>query len=989
MENIKNVEELDLHAKAIKVLVQNELSAALKAEIKSYQSFIESFKQISGNYYDAYTSYKNDKLIIPFLSKNIALCKKLNEDLKQAFDANEPLYLLNAFQSISIRTLELYATSNHNDQSYFYSFIRNIHIERERKRNFAEKLAVKLFARFKPKSKQDEKATINSILFSAYEKCVTQIIEENESALFDVYNQLASFFQTMIEEFKGASTFAQKLEDVNYEYDKLEPADFNVEFDNSAISTFDQILVNFERFSNDLSISLENSIKQFDYSSLPTKKDKMLPLEELNKPISSHYQKIQKTKALWRNTRFAYTEDLGLDLEIIALKYQILRQFITFSNALNEQFCIPLHQNIDGFESQLATLNNYFGPEGNQIDEGYIQTRLREFKNQLNKEELTHSLLELTNQLNNPDHIGKIDTFEHEAETSFSTLSLTRRLMEKPDYLREVKLNELESISPFDLIAFEIKPNFIQTIHAFKRAMIEHTQSLLNQLETAPNIARYSIDSAAKHYEENKQIEVLIDICEEGLKRSQAKVSETKTINEAFFNNEMAKLNQSIEVLATSITKITDNENAFQIKLRIVKAKAIAQSKEVKDKLIARLKNILPILIDKAKDYYKIGQELSRKIAKQFALDKRSAFISTDMSNFLNTTELAISELPYIYQRLFSFDPLETFEMYKERSKPMQTLQLSYTEWKDGKFAPVVIIGERGSGKTTFLRKFINSIDSNEKVYDLNLFAEKKSPTAYFQNILEAANIEKQKTGEKRIIIIDGLERLFESKINGFYFLLELFKTISDSQKDIFWIVSVHNISWEFFDKSVQASDYFAYHIRLNDLENDELIGLIESRHNLSGYKIVYKDPLKKKRLLGNRVYDEKEKQAIYRKAFFSDLNKSVQGNILQAYIYWLRSAQLSENNTIWIDLDNQVDLDFVHSISAKKLLVLKSILIYNGLDAAKLAEAFRLNLAQCELQLKQLDDDGILLKKKEVYYINPLIYKPLINYLYDINLFH
>jgi hypothetical protein len=988
-KNSKNVEQLELFANSIKVLVQNELSTAFNAEIKSYQSFIESYKQIADNSHNAYTAYEKDKLIIPFLSKSKAIYKKLNEDVNQSFNTTESLYLLNAFQNISIRTLELFATSNHDEQSFFYSFIKNMRLEQERKRTLLGRFAIKLFGHFKQNPKLEDKATLNSVLYPAYERCVKQILLENENNLLDIYNQLAIASKNLMDNFISVTTFTQKLELVNYEFDKLDPTDYNVEYDISAVSEFELIRVNFERFTNELSIALENSIVQFDYSILPTKKDKTLPLEELSKPIRKHYHKIEKIKKLWRTTRFALTEDWGLDLEIIALEYQIIQQYIAFVKSLNEKFCIPLHQNIDNYESQFAALNNYFDQDTNQIDKKNIQASLRDFKNRLNKEPLKNSLMGLRNLLNNPNHIEKIDAFENEAETSFSSLSATRRLMEKPDYLREVKPNELESVSPFDLIAFEIKPRFIQTIQAFKRAMIDHTQSLINKLETAPNIALHSVDSASKHYEENEQLEVLIDICRDGLKRSQSKVSETKTINQDFFDNETAKLKESIETLTTSITKIKDNENALQIKLRIVKAIAITHSKEVRYKLSTRLLNLLPILIDKLKHYYKFGQGFSKKISKHLAFDKGSAFISTDTSNFLNTTQLSISKLPYIYQRLFSFEPLESFEMYKERTIPTEALELAYTEWQDDKFAPVVLIGEKGSGKTTFLRKFINSIVSSKKVFEFNLFADKKSSAEYFQNILEVATAEKQNTRENEIIIIDGLERLFESKINGFYYLLELFKIISDTQKDIFWIVSVHNISWEYFDKSIQASDYFAYHIRLNDLTYDELVSLIESKHNLSGYNVVYKEPLKKKRLLGNRVYDEKEKQAIYRKSFFSDLNKSVQGNILQVYIYWLRSAQLSENNTIWIELDNQVDLDFVRNISANKLLVLKSILICNGLDANKLAEFSRLNLAQCELQLKQLDDDGILFQTKEIYYINPLIYKSIIKYLYDINLLH
>ena len=559
--------------------------------------------------------------------------------------------------------------------------------------------------------------------------------------------------------------------------------------------------------------------------------------------------------------------------------------------------------------------------------------------------------------------------------------------MKNPDYLRRDEEQETESISPADLISFEIKPDFIQVFPAFKRKIIEHTQQMLILLETAPSITIFSIESAIQLHNEKGNAENTNTICLEGIERSKTKLHEIKTLNKAFFTAELINLQNSIETLVDSVTEITNNESAFQIKIRIVRAKAILRSKEFKAKIKQRILNFWPIIVEKAKQLSVFIEISSQKIAKTFALNKTKEYISTDISNYLNTTQTAISTLPYVYQRLFSFEPLETFELFVERAAPMESLTEAFNHWNQEKFSSVILIGEKGSGKTTFVRKFIKANARDENIFVFNRKDEDESPINHLNTIKEKALFTKANSEEKKIIIIDGLECFFETKIGGFDVLMQLFQLISDTKKNIFWLVSVHSVSWEFLDKSVEASNYFGYHIYLNDLEYDELVNLIVYRHNLSGYKIQYIEQENKKSRI-SKTLEEDEKQEVLKAAFFNELNKIVQGNILQAYIYWMRSAKLIEN-TIWISLDHQLNFDFVRSIPYPKLILLKSILINNGLNINALSSVFRIEKDSAELQLKQLTDDGILNNIKGRYNINSLIYKQLIKHLNNVNLLH
>ena len=86
------------------------------------------------------------------------------------------------------------------------------------------------------------------------------------------------------------------------------------------------------------------------------------------------------------------------------------------------------------------------------------------------------------------------------------------------------------------------------------------------------------------------------------------------------------------------------------------------------------------------------------------------------MSDYLVETEEAVNRLPFVYQRLFKLEPLSTFDLYIERAEAYEKFKLAYSRWKNGKFAPAIISGEKGSGKTSFINRFLASKSINEKI---------------------------------------------------------------------------------------------------------------------------------------------------------------------------------------------------------------------------------------------------------------------------------
>ena len=117
-------------------------------------------------------------------------------------------------------------------------------------------------------------------------------------------------------------------------------------------------------------------------------------------------------------------------------------------------------------------------------------------------------------------------------------------------------------------------------------------------------------------------------------------------------------------------------------------------------------------------------------------------------------------------------------------------------------------------------------------------------------NDLLANQNDKDLDKPKKIVVIDGLEKLFEAKINGFNVLQKTMQLISKTNNQIFWIVACHLYSYKYLEKSFNISEYFGYHIELEDLPAEDLIKIIEKRHNISGFRLKFLPDTQKKSMI-------------------------------------------------------------------------------------------------------------------------------------------
>src|SRR5690606_20229113 len=118
--------------------------------------------------------------------------------------------------------------------------------------------------------------------------------------------------------------------------------------------------------------------------------------------------------------------------------------------------------------------------------------------------------------------------------------------------------------------------------------------------------------------------------------------------------------------------------------------------------------------------------------------------ITSEASDFLAETNRALEKLPYIYRRLFRVEPLKDERLFTARESEYAELLKAYKNWLKGRFAPVIFVGEKGSGVSTIFKIALKSVQNKELLRtDLkNIIYKEKDLLNYLPVLLNSSKFE-------------------------------------------------------------------------------------------------------------------------------------------------------------------------------------------------------------------------------------------------------
>ena len=206
-------------------------------------------------------------------------------------------------------------------------------------------------------------------------------------------------------------------------------------------------------------------------------------------------------------------------------------------------------------------------------------------------------------------------------------------------------------------------------------------------------------------------------------------------------------------------------------------------------------------------------------------------------------------DLPRIYRHLFRLAPVEDRRFLVGRDEELRGFEEAVLRWEQGHFGATLLVGARGSGKTSLLNCFASSFLA-EQTLVRGQFSQRLTTHAEMQTFLRSlfrfsddTDLVLALAAKRRVVVIEEFERTFLRTVNGFEALRSLLQLIYPTAASTLWILSLNDDAFRYLDLAVNLGRYFSHRINAMSIKPHDLIHAILQRHNLSGLKLSFAPP--------------------------------------------------------------------------------------------------------------------------------------------------
>jgi hypothetical protein len=324
-------------------------------------------------------------------------------------------------------------------------------------------------------------------------------------------------------------------------------------------------------------------------------------------------------------------------------------------------------------------------------------------------------------------------------------------------------------------------------------------------------------------------------------------------------------------------------------------------------------------------------------------------------------------QLPMIYRRLFRLEPVQDPRFLVGREAEMAALVETRARWSTGKPVSVVLVGERGSGKTSLLncatvRVFTDAPPVRAAFCERILDAD--GIDAFLRQALglpEGADLAEQLRKQRRVILLEEVERTFLRCVDGFQGIRRLLSLVTLSCRSTLWVLCLNQLAFKFLDPAVGMQQMFSHRINAMSVEPEHLVNAILLRHNLSGLRLRFARPPSRHPLI-ERLRRPLGLDRRAREVFFDALYAQSEGVFRSAFELWHRYIESSHGGVLRMRFPDSVDADpLITGLDRQDLFTLQAVLQHGSLTPAECARVFCVAEDAARARLDALVDRGIL----------------------------
>ncbi|MEO8874371.1 MAG: ATP-binding protein, partial [Polyangiaceae bacterium] len=280
-----------------------------------------------------------------------------------------------------------------------------------------------------------------------------------------------------------------------------------------------------------------------------------------------------------------------------------------------------------------------------------------------------------------------------------------------------------------------------------------------------------------------------------------------------------------------------------------------------------------------------------------------------------------------------------------------EPLALLATRIRERRGGIIAIVGERGLGKTSALRRIRDEAASaalletpTTNLADLRALLAKEAglPT---DATLDAAAQALEASADIHAVLLDDLQHFIRPIIGGLADFDAFLAVASRHCKTTTWVVTIDDVIWQFLERSRGARPVFDDVIRIAPWREEEIVGLLRARTEQAHLTPSFEHLLE--RLPANA--DEIDKaEAISQRArdYYRLLWDYAYGNPAVALHMWRRSLGSDSAGSTAVRLFKAMDTSDLERLPDRAIFVLRAVLQLSPANPSQIAQATMLRPA-------------------------------------------
>jgi tRNA A-37 threonylcarbamoyl transferase component Bud32 len=819
--------------------------------------------------------------------------------------------------------------------------------------------------------------------------------------------------------------FANMIHSFQEPFIKITALSEKTDFEKFLISNQIEYLENFfsentkkiEQWHTTLQESLQQFIKKqftaaekkWHIAATPLCPEKFFNDAELKRLLETYGKSFEKYRKAWKQFWTGEETDWEKQIEISHISWTSFTAlqdlYASIKNTLQEKVIKRLQFVIDTFSAQSKDFQKKQFHDSREIHQTIIAIR-----KQIEKKLLKQFIPETIDSFLAVGLGQYNDRFDQILSNKVAQLKEEYLIFKKRDSLQLLPESLLDTVPLKEMVLTKADELFIK-LDKHQEKCNDTLIAISNELASVSEIVMFMEDTAQELIEHSIKIDfenLLHTVTDTVINGFQQAIQQTESIKknvDTMITEVMNETFSDTKKFIDSVNELRDNDRLLQLKIELIQNKARKKIHGLRSDLEEDVGEFRTKLLRKSSDIYSqlhdFANQRYRKLSKIARLQVADDESFREISEYLKKTKNKIAELPAVYRRLYRFEALTSDKMYIERTMEKELLEQAYSSWKKGSTGLVALVGERGSGRTSFINNFKNLEMENSRIYEFeigdDIYTEQEL-LAYLKKNLNKESAQSLEELEEMIVadeyrsicIFENIQQIFLKTIQGLELTKRFVLFTMRTDHNLFWLVSFSYYTWQFLNKVIGISSLFANVIFLKGLPAESLMSLILLRHRISGLPIIFApgESLKKvKKFKRMKNYDIR--QNWLKLKFFHNIEELSSGNVSAAILYWQNNIKLSENKKIIATVEDKIDLHFLQNLPENDLFAITVLIQHESITIKDFAQVLNLTMDESMLIITSLLNRGIVIEKNGKFELHFFLYRPLMRILYEKRLLH